>query len=152
MKALRASRVTRGGGIDVIASIIAPLAAAISQVVVALRTAGVCNPFFLMAPYVFGGVHPAKHQGLERPPAAAALVVGQLHHRAGLRDSGARLSTVAPLSGLIKSRQQREPITGRGALVSVRIQGLTITRLLAPLLLTATNSPSSVLIRVGSIA
>ena len=46
---------------------------------------------------------------------------------------------MAPLSGLIRSRQQREPIAGRGALVSVMVQGLTMTRLPAPLLLTATN-------------
>jgi hypothetical protein len=46
---------------------------------------------------------------------------------------------VAPLSELIKSRQQREPIGGRGVVMSVLVQGLTITRLPAPLLLTAAN-------------
>jgi hypothetical protein len=49
------------------------------------------------------------------------------------------LSTVAPLSELIRLRQQREPTAGRGALVSGMDHGLTITRLPVPLLLTAAN-------------
>ena len=73
------------------------------------------------------------HQPLPRSSYASSTI------GPALRDSAPRLSTVAPLSGLISSRQQREPITGRGALVSVMGHGLTITRLPVPLLLTAAN-------------
>jgi hypothetical protein len=56
-----------------------------------------------------------------------------------LEVSAARLSTVAPVPGLIWLRQQREPIAGRGVGLALMVQGLTITRLPVPLLLTAAN-------------
>jgi hypothetical protein len=46
---------------------------------------------------------------------------------------------VAPLSELIRLRQQSEPTAGRAIVVSGMVQGLTITRLPVPLLLTAAN-------------
>jgi len=54
-------------------------------------------------------------------------------------NSAVRLSTVAPVSGLIGSRQQRDSAAGMGAEVLLMVQGLTITRLPVPLLLTAAN-------------
>lgn len=46
---------------------------------------------------------------------------------------------MAPVPGLMTSRQQRTPIAGRGVGLAVLVQGLSITRLPVPLLLTAMN-------------
>jgi len=54
-------------------------------------------------------------------------------------NSAVRVSGVAPVSGLIGSRQQRDSAAGMGAEVLLMVQGHTITRLPVPLLLTAAN-------------